>query len=153
MFEYRHAPSRVAFASDSIWRIAGKSFWRTFFPWSICGRYCKCLSDVDKETRFLGFRMPALGEWHTVLIGFVTAICTSILLGWLTVYFCDDHLLIPVVPLGAGPAASNGTGAAVLQHEYNPTDPEDLVYRRVVSTHHSDLARLSFPQVLVGWGG
>ena len=104
-----------------------QSFCRTCFPWTVCGKYCQGLADFapSKKTdpRFLGFRMPAVGEWRSVLIGIVLSIGGSATIGWFTVLFCDDGKLINTADTDA-PNVTN-----VTLHVYNPLDVDDLLYR------------------------
>ena len=70
-------PSEEERAKIPLWE--KKSFLRTWFPWSVCGPRCQSLApeggDPKKDTvRFVGFRIPALGEWPAILIG----ICLSL---------------------------------------------------------------------------
>ena len=70
-------PSDEERAKIPLWE--KKSFLRTWFPWSVCGPRCQSLApeggDPKKDTvRFVGFRIPALGEWPAILIG----ICLSL---------------------------------------------------------------------------
>ena len=104
-----------------------KSFWRTWFPWSVCGRYFPQLDDFDDDVvnekpvpRFLGFRMPAIGEWRSVLIGICGSVTGAATFGWFTVLFCDDGRMI-----NTSPATSNVTN----WHEYDPLDVDDMLYR------------------------
>ena len=120
-----------------------KSFWRTWFPWSVCGRCCSCLAaeNINSKTdvRFLGFPVPALGEWCSVAIGVLMAIGGSSVVGWALTLACDDGMLLPSLSDATGAidaantAVSANSSAGVMTRLppaiYDPFDIDQMVYR------------------------
>ena len=96
-------PSEEERAKIPLWE--KKSFLRTWFPWSVCGPRCQSLApeggDPKKDTvRFVGFRIPALGEWPAILIGICLSLSMAATFGrsqpGLLTRLSSDCLLVPL---------------------------------------------------------